>query len=325
MIGRRFTSALALFASVFLVHACSDSPNGPSPAPALSLTCPGNVSSASSDGTPRAVTFNAPQSSGGTAPVTTTCTPSSGSTFPLGTSLVSCQARDAASVTASCTFNVVITGPPRLSVTRFLSFGDSLTVGVLSAAPTFLIVSPPGSYPFQLERRLASRYGQQMPVVLNEGNSGELASGTGVQRFRSVLLANRPEVVLLMEGTNDLLFGETGASNAINALAAMVREAKSQGIRIALATIPPQRAGGMRNRDAVVRLIPGFNDRIRGLAGTEQIPLIEVFNGMQGDNTLIGVDDLHMTERGYQVMADIYAAAIQANYEVGSGALGFNR
>ncbi len=96
-------------------------------------------------------------------------------------------------------------GPPRLSATRFLAFGDSLTAGVLSPAVTLLIVSPPDSYPFGLQSRLVSRYRQQTPVVLNEGNPGELASGTGVQRFRSVLLQNRPEVVLLMEGTNDLL------------------------------------------------------------------------------------------------------------------------
>ena len=325
MIGRRLLGAAALVTSSFFLLSCGSSPNGPSPAPSLTVTCPGNVSQASSDGTPRTVTFDTPQTTGGTAPVTTTCTPSSGSQFSVGTSPVSCQARDAASQTASCSFSVVITAPPRLTVTRFLAFGDSLTAGVLSPAPTFLIVSPPGSYPFQLERRLVSRYGQQTPVVLNEGNPGELASGTGVQRFRSVLLANRPDVVLLMQGTNDLLFGETGANNAINALGAMVREAKSQNIRIALATIPPQRAGGLRNRDAVVRLIPGFNDRVRGLAGREQIPLIEVFNGMQGDNTLIVIDDLHMTERGYEVMADIYAAAIRANYEVGSGSFGFGR
>lgn len=321
---RRCSGAIALITMSLLAGACGSSPNGPSPAPTLTLSCPANVSTASPDGTPRAVTFDTPQGGGGTAPITTTCTPNSGSQFPVGTSAVSCQARDAASRTASCSFNVVVTAPPRLTVTRFLAFGDSLTYGVLSATPTFLIVSPPGSYPFQLERRLVARYPQQTPVIINEGNPGELASGTGVQRFRSVLLANRPEVVLLMQGTNDLLFGETGASNAIDALRAMVREAKSQGLRIALATIPPQRAGGLRNRDAVVRLIPGFNDRVRGLAGAEQIPVIEVFNGMQGDNTLIGVDDLHMTERGYEVMADIYAEAIRKNYEIGTPA-GFYR
>jgi lysophospholipase L1-like esterase len=228
--------------------------------------------------------------------------------------VVNCESRDAAARVASCSFAVTVTAPPRLTATRFLAFGDSLTAGVLSPSVTLMIVSPPTSFPFQLERRLVAEYRQQTPVVLNEGNAGELASGGGVQRFRSVLLANRPEVVLLMEGTNDLLFGQIGADFAIDALGAMVREAKSQGIRIAISTIPPQRAGGLRNRDAVVRLIPPFNDGIRALATAENIPLIDVYAGLQADMSLIGIDDLHMTERGYEVVADVYLEAIKANF-----------
>jgi lysophospholipase L1-like esterase len=234
----------------------------------------------------------------------------------VGTSTVSCEARDGANRTASCTFSVRVQGPPQLVGTKLLAFGDSLTAGVISASRNLLIVSPPGSYPFQLQERLVSRYRLQTPIVVNEGNPGEFASDTGVQRFRSVLLANRPEIVLLMEGTNDLLVGGPGADAAMNALRAMILEAKSQNIRIALATIPPQRAGGLRNRDAVVQIIPGFNDRIRALAISENIPLVDVFAGMQADDSLIGIDDLHMTLHGYDVMAGIYLDAIRANFEV---------
>lgn len=204
---------------------------------------------------------------------------------------------------------------PHLSRTRFLAFGDSLTAGVLSPAVMFQIVSPPTSYPFLLQQRLVSRYRLQTPVVLNEGNPGELASGTGQQRFRSVLLQNRPEVVLLMEGTNDLLFRELGVDNAIAALRAMVGEAKSQGVRVALVTIPPQRAGGLRGRDAVAALIPGFNDLVRNLANGEEVGLIDVYGGMKDDLSTIGIDDLHPTERGYDVMATIFFDGIKALYE----------
>jgi lysophospholipase L1-like esterase len=310
-------AAFLVFA--LLSGACGASPSSPSPpTPQLTISCPGNRSVESTDGNSLAVSFDAPQAAGGTAPVTSSCTPQSGSMFPVGNSTVACEARDAASRVASCTFTVGVQGPPRLNVTRLLAFGDSLTAGVLSPAPTFLIVSPPHSYPFQLQNRLAARYRLQTPIVLNEGNPGEGASLTGVQRFRSVLQANRPDLVLLMEGTNDLLSGEAGATAAIGALRAMVQDAKSQGIRITISTIPPQRAGGLRRRDAVVAIIPGFNDRIRALAAAEGIPLVEVFNGMNGDNTLIGVDDLHMTERGYVVMADIYLDAIRTHFESAS-------
>ena len=158
-----------------------------------------------------------------------------------------------------------------------------------------------------------SRYRQQMPVVLNDGNPGETASGTGVQRFRGELLHHRPDVVLLMEGTNDLLSGQAGADSAIDALRAMVTEAKSQSVRVALATIPPQRPGG--RRDAVAKSIPAFNDRVRALASAEGAVLVDVFNGMKDDLSYIGVDDLHPTVRGYDAMATIYFEAIKNVYE----------
>jgi lysophospholipase L1-like esterase len=299
------------------LNACGGSPPiGPQPT-ALSLTCPVNQTVQSQDGNPTPVSFNAPQTTGGNGQVTTTCTPSSGSQFPIGNSTVGCQAQDTASHQASCSFTVVVTSPPRLvAAGKFLAFGDSLTAGVLSESPTLLITSSPQSYPSQLQPRLIARYRLQTPVVINEGDPGELASTAGVQRFRGVLIGHRPDVVLLMEGTNDLLLGQTGANSAIDALRAMVREAKGQNVRIALATVPPQRAGGARRRDAVVALIPGFNDRIRALASAEAIPLVDVFAGMQGDLSLIGPDDLHMTTRGYDVMAGIYFDAIRANFEV---------
>jgi lysophospholipase L1-like esterase len=218
-----------------------------------------------------------------------------------------------------------VQAPPRLVGTRFLAFGDSLTAGTLSPALMQLIVSPPESYPFVLQGHIVARYRQQAPVVINEGIGGEAASDGGVRRFRSVLLQNRPEIVLLMEGTNDLLGGQNGANAAFDALRVMVGEAKSQGLRIALATIPPQRAGGLRNRGAVVALIPGFNDRIRGLASGENIPLIDVYNGMKDDLSYIGIDDLHPTARGYDAMATIYFDAIKSVFEERPSAGGFPR
>jgi lysophospholipase L1-like esterase len=320
----RVSRWLAIAGLCAVLDSCGGSPTRPQPPPGLSMTCPVNRSVQSPDGNPAPVTFDAPQTIGGSGGVTTTCTPQSGSQFPVGSSTVTCEARDAASQRASCSFTVAVQGPPRLTGVRFLSFGDSLTAGVLSPSVTMLIVSPPESYPFILQQRLVARYRLQSPIVLNEGNPGELATGTGVQRFRSVLQANRPEIVLLMEGTNDLLPGQFGADTTIGALRAMIAEAKSQNVRIAVATIPPQRAGGLRHRDAVAAIIPAFNDRIRALATAEGIPLIDVYGGMKDDLTLIGIDDLHPTVRGYDVMADIYFNAIRANFEV-QAANGFGR
>jgi lysophospholipase L1-like esterase len=309
--SRRGVIALALMSA----SACGGPSIRPDPVSGLTLTCPSNRSVESPNGGAVTVTFDQPQASGGAAPVTTTCTPQSGTQFAVGSTSVACQARDASSQVASCGFSVAVQATPQLQAARFLAFGDSITAGVVSEPLSMMIVSPPESYPFVLQDRLGARYRQQSPIVVNEGNPGELASLEGIQRFRSVLLRHRPEIVLIMEGTNDLGFAQNGSNVAINALRAMIVEARSQQVRLALATIPPQRAGGAKRRDATAMMVPAFNDRVRALAGSEGVPLFDVYQAMKDDPSLIGIDDLHPTPRGYDVMAGVFFEGIRTHFE----------
>ena len=130
---------------------------------------------------------------------------------------------------------------------------------------------------------LRAQYPSQTITVVNAGSAGEFASGDGLKRFGPTLAANTPEVVLLMEGTNDLLFAHQGIEPALSALDAMMRDAESRNIRVCLATIPPQRAGGARSRDLVAGLIPGFNDKVRALAVSHNAVLVDVYAGMKDD------------------------------------------
>jgi lysophospholipase L1-like esterase len=310
--GRRHSLLLTLLA--LLLTDCGSSPTGPPPPPTLALSCPTNVDVQSADGAPVEVSFSSPQTTGGVAPINTSCSASAGA-FAVGSTSVTCQATDARGQSAACTFVVAVRPPPRLRFTRFLAFGDSLTAGEVSFGPTLRVYLPNDSYPSALQRRLAARYRVQSPVVVNEGLGGETASD-GFRRIRTVLQTHRPDVLLLMEGTNDLLdhpdIGR-GADTAIDALRRMVQEAKSLGVQVGLATVPPQRGGG--RRDLVAKLIPGFNDRIRALAAAESVVLIDVFDAMKDDQSLIGIDDLHMTIRGYDVMAGAYFDAIKGAFE----------
>lgn len=308
-------------AALVLMTACGSTPTAPPPPPVLTMTCPQNVDVQSMDGAPVTVTFDVPQASGGVAPLNTTCTFQSGP-FTVGSTAVTCQATDSRGQTASCTFIVAVRPPPRLRFVRFLAFGDSLTAGEVSFGPMLRVFLPNDSYPAALRRRLASRYIFQFPEVINEGLGGETTS-VGFPRLRAVVQRHRPDVLLLMEGTNDLLdrpdIGR-GADTAIGNLSRMVQEAKSLGVQVCLATVPPQRAGG--RRDAVARLIPSFNDRIRALAAAENVVLIDVYDTMEDDLSLIGVDDLHPTIRGYDVMAGAFFEAIKNNFEESVGAQG---
>jgi len=81
--------------------------------PALLLSCPANISTTSSSGSPVVVTYSA-TTSGGVAPVTVTGSPASGSSFPVGTTPVSVTANSSDGQTASCGFSVTVTysAPP---------------------------------------------------------------------------------------------------------------------------------------------------------------------------------------------------------------------
>jgi lysophospholipase L1-like esterase len=294
-------------------------PPPPPPVPPLVLNCPPAVEIESADGQPVPIQFEAPQASGGVAPITTTCSATSGAAFNVGSTTVTCSAVDARGTAATCSFQVTVRAPPRLAYTRFVAFGDSLTAGTLAVTPTLLVEVSPSAYPRMLRNLLQDRYRQQtptVPTVINEGEPGEQAADGGIRRFRGVLLQHQPEVVLLMEGTNDLLGLSAGADHAIAALELMVREATGQNVRVALATIPPQRPGGVRGRDAVAALIPGFNERIRALAMAARVVLVDVYAAMEGDLSLLGADDLHPTARGYEVIAETFFEAIQANFQV---------
>jgi lysophospholipase L1-like esterase len=235
--------------------------------------------------------------------------------FNVGTLTVTCVATDSRGQSASCNFTVAVRPPPQLKFTRFVAYGDSLTAGEVSFGPGLRVFLPNDSYPSVLKRRLAERYVFQTPEVINEGIGGETAVD-GAKRLGLTIQRDRPDVLLLMEGTNDLLDRPEvgrGADLALAALRQMVQEAKSRGVQVGLATVPPQRPGG--RRDAVAKLIPSFNDRIRTLASEEQVVLIDVFNAMKDDLSLIGVDDLHPTIRGYDVIAGVFLEAIKSSFE----------
>jgi lysophospholipase L1-like esterase len=273
------------------------------------------VEGQSPDGEPVSVTFGSPSTSGGTAPVTLTCTPVSGSLFTGGTTSITCTASDARGVTAACQTSVFVRLPARLVGTRFMAFGDSITAGRYSDPVRSMIVDGGIAYTTILESRLKSHYTQQASsiVVVNEGEPGENAHEDGVRRFRSTMVRHRPEIVLLMMGTNDILF-PNGVELAVQGLRAIIAEAKSPefNARVVLATIPPQRPDPRR----FAHLVPVVNERIRALATEENVPLADVYDAMKDDLSLIGQDNLHPTPAGMDVIARVFFETIQASLEV---------
>ena len=271
--------------------------------------------------------YPAPTTSGGQPPSTVACTPASGSLFPLGATSVSCTTTDALTRQATCSFTVNVTRLPTLQRTSFLAFGDSITAGevtvptsggaTLEAFPSFkLVVVTGASYPTQLQAMLRTRYITQQTTiaVTNAGVPGERAT-QGVQRFPGVMSQVRPEVVLLLEGYNDIaLLGATGVSQAAAAIETMSREARSRGARVFIASLTPPRSGGRNTLPA--DQVTNLNARLRAIAIGETAVFVDLYQALVSNVTLyIGVDGMHPTEIGYQRIAETFFASIQANLE----------
>ncbi|MFB3853701.1 MAG: GDSL-type esterase/lipase family protein [Vicinamibacterales bacterium] len=308
-----------LLVAAFAVVRCGGNPVHPvnpvdptSPPPVVS--CPSDVQIQSVDGVAAIALYPQPAVSNGKQPVSVTCSVLPGATIPVGTTPVTCTASDALQRTAACAFKITVMGPPRLGRTRFLAFGDSMTEGIVSAPVTLLLEPTPQSYPTQLGVMLAARYTAQTFSLVNAGIAGSCAT-QDVGRFRASTNAERPEVVLLMEGANDLnLYGEE-FGRVVGALEDMVAYANSHGAQVFLATLPPQREGSLRGGNA--RLVPGFNLALRAVALDEGAILVDVNQALSSDVArYIGSDGLHPTEAGYRRIAETFFDSLKAAYEI---------
>ena len=202
---------------------------------------------------------------------------------------------------------------PRLAKARFVAFGDSLTEGVVSAPLTLTLVDIPRAYPARLAEALRARYYDQTDiVVLNEGKAGEFALD-GKVRLPDVIKADTPQVVLLMEGANEInVLGRRGVSRAVGALEDMIKDATRRGCLVFVATLPPQRASGINGSGAPY--VEELNAQIRKTAADEGATLVDVYP--QFDPSLVGQDGLHLTEPGYVRLGAIFADAIRQAFEM---------
>lgn len=322
----------SLVLALVLAIACgSKAPTAPDPVPTPppppvvvvpdppTVACPLPVT-VTTTGSGATATYATPAAEGGQAPVTVACVPASGTTFALGTTEVRCTATDSLNRTASCAFGVTVSRLATISKTKFLAFGDSITVGVVardnpSPPPPYILTDvPAAAYPEVLRQLLAARYSTQTITMINEGKGGEKAVDS-VGRAQSVFNANRPEVAMIMEGYNDLsLLGEAGIDPAIAAINDMVKDARFRGARVFLGTLTPPPVNV--NRGISNTTISRFNDKLKAMAKGENAVLVDVYAAFAPDpNRYNSADGRHPNEAGYRLIAETFFAAIRAELE----------
>jgi lysophospholipase L1-like esterase len=234
-----------------------------------------------------------------------TTTPTSPSTGP-NTMVVGTASQTTPSVPAS----LIPTPPQSLGATRFLAFGDSITAGALSEFDGgFIIGDTANSYPNLLLAMLRQYNGAQSFTVINTGVPGETAR-VGLDRLPGVLSANRPQVVLLLEGINDLNFDvplTQVAGNVFN----LVQTARLFNCTVLVATMPQtyysvDPNSGRIRYNSTEKIRP-FNDEVRRLvSGLQNVHIVDIYSAFGNDRSLMGGDGLHPSPAGYQRMAQVF-------------------
>ena len=182
---------------------------------------------------------------------------------------------------------------------RFLidTVGDSITSGY----PYYLPLegngcTPPcGGYQPKLQSLLLAA-GKDV-LVRNYGVRGA-STADGVARIDALLDSSSPQFVLIMEGTNDLLF--LSPNTVYRNIAYMVDATLARGEVPVLGTIPPDSYNAVQNLN---KPIVETNALLRQLARDRGIGLADHYAALIGNWPNLTYEGLHPNLAGYEVMA----------------------
>jgi lysophospholipase L1-like esterase len=192
-----------------------------------------------------------------------------------------------------------------------MAFGDSITDGAVSLAPLVMLAGPE-TYPFKLEQMLRERYPSQTIVVVNEGKGGEDTRG-GARRLPQVLDADRPEVVLLLEGINNL---GASTSTQVAALRTMITEAQRRNVDVIIATVMPVLpTWRLYQPGTTLPKIQALNTQIFALAAEFNLGLpVDLYALFDSNPHLFGADGLHPSLEGQTRIAEAFRDEIVRRY-----------
>jgi acyl-CoA thioesterase I len=180
------------------------------------------------------------------------------------------------------------TAPPR--VYTFVALGDSLTAWPADPWPSRLDAADP-----------------QLRLIRNAGIPGNVTAQMRA-RLSSDVLAYKPDVLIVMGGTNDIAQGYSQATIIAN-LRAIVTTAQARGIHVFLLTIPPDSYPGMVSR------ISSLNGAIVALGTSLKVRVTNITRPLSSSaGTYVAKytsDGLHFSNLGAQVVANTIYARIK--------------
>ncbi len=182
--------------------------------------------------------------------------------------------------------------------TTYVAFGDSITEGI-GDDPN----RTEKGWPPRLEALLQQR--GRSAEVRNEGRAGE-TTGEGISRIDRELQTG-DDVLLLMEGTNDIGNQNVSLETIVSNLNRIARKAEARGMTVVHATVPPR---FQANFDSTNIVTGDFNGQVRDLAWSQERRLadpFEVFFRLTPNYGQLYSDKLHPNTAGYDRLARIFA------------------
>jgi lysophospholipase L1-like esterase len=186
----------------------------------------------------------------------------------------------------------------------FVALGDSLTAWAFAPASCRASVSLAWpSVLAQLEPGLT--------LLHNSGVPGDTTAEM-VARFKSDVLAYRPDVLFVMGGANDV-GSHWSASYTVANLRTIVRAAKSRGIEVVLLTIPPNNEIGPSG----LRALRATNKLLSQMGAEEGVLVVDVYSSLVSSSgglarQYAAIDGLHLTIRAEEKIAQVVFDALEA-------------
>jgi lysophospholipase L1-like esterase len=202
--------------------------------------------------------------------------------------------------------------PSQGQIFRYMAFGDSITKGRLEFDPT-----GQGGYPGRLDELLSCA--PPNCEVINQGKDGEITA-QGVTRIETLLTDEAWDIVLLMEGTNDVF--NNISNNTIEAnLATIDDKARNHGVDTLHASIihlDPESTGGMSG--SKVAAVENLRTRIQNLAAARNRYFADPWSPLCPNQACF---DQHYHDppgavghpdpSGFDIMAGVFRASIQSH------------
>lgn len=184
-----------------------------------------------------------------------------------------------------------------------VALGDSLTAGYRTLDPYAL--DPRVPYPAQLMTLINDRLkGQTQAFVINAGINGD-DTDRMLWRFRQTVTTEKPEIVVIWGGINDLGAAKD-QEEVMENLTKLYDLCRETGATPVACTLTPTRLTSTKIRR--------LNELIRAYASEKGLVLVDLFYGLvdvEGNLRQEYSDDgVHLTQAGYRRIAEIVLGAI---------------